>query len=149
PSLSGLLGKSIISGVRSPISPELQLPPRRSTHSRRLDLQFSSSARRSSRSSISPTTNIWTRLSPRRRRLSKRSVNARRRKEHAPKLSASARNRPSATSKNSTVTSPSRNASARSEEHTSELQSRENLVCRLLLEKKKTKPENIARNHTT
>src|SRR5207302_9362509 len=29
-------------------------------------------------------------------------------------------------------------ASARSEEHTSELQSRENLVCRLLLEKKNT-----------
>src|SRR5690606_41698313 len=29
-------------------------------------------------------------------------------------------------------------ASLRSEEHTSELQSRENLVCRLLLEKKKT-----------
>src|SRR5690606_40299865 len=30
-----------------------------------------------------------------------------------------------------------RSTSARSEEHTSELQSRENLVCRLLLEKKK------------
>src|SRR5690606_41275886 len=30
----------------------------------------------------------------------------------------------------------------RSEEHTSELQSRENLVCRLLLEKKKTKERN-------
>src|SRR5690606_41534674 len=30
------------------------------------------------------------------------------------------------------------NGAARSEEHTSELQSRENLVCRLLLEKKKT-----------
>src|SRR5690606_41866078 len=29
----------------------------------------------------------------------------------------------------------------RSEEHTSELQSRENLVCRLLLEKKKNKPQ--------
>src|SRR5690606_29707954 len=29
---------------------------------------------------------------------------------------------------------------ARSEEHTSELQSRENLVCRLLLEKKKSRP---------
>src|SRR2546427_9555247 len=29
---------------------------------------------------------------------------------------------------------------ARSEEHTSELQSQSNLVCRLLLEKKKTKP---------
>src|SRR5436309_9979795 len=31
----------------------------------------------------------------------------------------------------------------RSEEHTSELQSRENLVCRLLLEKKKKKTNNI------
>src|SRR5690606_40345636 len=31
-----------------------------------------------------------------------------------------------------------RRRGARSEEHTSELQSRENLVCRLLLEKKKT-----------
>src|SRR5690606_41772963 len=31
-----------------------------------------------------------------------------------------------------------RSGSGRSEEHTSELQSRENLVCRLLLEKKKT-----------
>src|SRR5690606_39453938 len=31
------------------------------------------------------------------------------------------------------------NVGSRSEEHTSELQSRENLVCRLLLEKKKTK----------
>src|SRR5690606_39804658 len=33
---------------------------------------------------------------------------------------------------------------ARSEEHTSELQSRENLVCRLLLEKKKTKTNDNA-----
>src|SRR5690606_41852235 len=33
----------------------------------------------------------------------------------------------------------------RSEEHTSELQSRENLVCRLLLEKKKTRPLNLGR----
>src|SRR3712207_323362 len=33
------------------------------------------------------------------------------------------------------------NASGRSEEHTSELQSRQYLVCRLLLEKKKKKPE--------
>src|SRR5215475_14085917 len=32
---------------------------------------------------------------------------------------------------------------ARSEEHTSELQSRENLVCRLLLEKKKKKTINL------
>src|SRR5690606_39710438 len=34
-------------------------------------------------------------------------------------------------------TKPELNAFKRSEEHTSELQSRENLVCRLLLEKKK------------
>src|SRR5690606_40277140 len=35
---------------------------------------------------------------------------------------------------------------ARSEEHTSELQSRENLVCRLLLEKKKRESQQIARH---
>src|SRR2546430_13607357 len=34
----------------------------------------------------------------------------------------------------------SRSTSARSEEHTSELQSQSNLVCRLLLEKKQQKP---------
>src|SRR2546421_5198900 len=33
---------------------------------------------------------------------------------------------------------------ARSEEHTSELQSRSDLVCRLLLEKKKTRPHDVA-----
>src|SRR5690606_39393973 len=37
---------------------------------------------------------------------------------------------------------PSRQSNRRSEEHTSELQSRENLVCRLLLEKKKKKHKN-------
>src|SRR3712207_8397080 len=42
------------------------------------------------------------------------------------------------------VTSAERQASepARSEEHTSELQSRQYLVCRLLLEKKKTNKQN-------
>src|SRR5690606_40005514 len=35
------------------------------------------------------------------------------------------------------MTTATRPSSSRSEEHTSELQSRENLVCRLLLEKKK------------
>src|SRR5690606_40700305 len=35
---------------------------------------------------------------------------------------------------------PSRHSGNRPEEHTSELQSRENLVCRLLLEKKKPYP---------
>src|SRR5687768_17906763 len=37
--------------------------------------------------------------------------------------------------------------SARSEEHTSELQSRLHLVCRLLLEKKKTEPEPISTSY--
>src|SRR5690606_40880336 len=36
----------------------------------------------------------------------------------------------------------------RSEEHTSELQSRENLVCRLLLEKKKPNTETAKNTHT-
>src|SRR2546430_12418613 len=35
----------------------------------------------------------------------------------------------------------------RSEEHTSELQSQSNLVCRLLLEKKKSQPRGIATHH--
>src|SRR5690606_40180798 len=38
---------------------------------------------------------------------------------------------------------PAATEGSRSEEHTSELQSRENLVCRLLLEKKKTKSTSI------
>src|SRR5690606_41054406 len=38
---------------------------------------------------------------------------------------------------------------ARSEEHTSELQSRENLVCRLLLEKKKRNRITLKDAHTT
>src|SRR5437016_10341680 len=39
-----------------------------------------------------------------------------------------------------------RNSSGRSEEHTSELQSLTNLVCRLLLEKKKKKETNTRQN---
>src|SRR5260370_9797615 len=38
-------------------------------------------------------------------------------------------------------------ARSRSEEHTSELQSHLNLVCRLLLEKKKTEPEHLSDEH--
>src|SRR3712207_8631837 len=41
-----------------------------------------------------------------------------------------------------------RETSDRSEEHTSELQSRQYLVCRLLLEKKKTKVIRLPLNHT-
>src|SRR5690606_40629183 len=42
-----------------------------------------------------------------------------------------------------------RSAAFRSEEHTSELQSRENLVCRLLLEKKKDNDAHNTVVHTT
>src|SRR5438034_6740622 len=41
---------------------------------------------------------------------------------------------------------PSARCSSRSEEHTSELQSHSDLVCRLLLEKKKKKIKNNAQN---
>src|SRR2546427_9557763 len=40
-------------------------------------------------------------------------------------------------------------SSARSEEHTSELQSQSNLVCRLLLEKKKKNTSNKTEEHTS
>src|SRR5690606_39340089 len=43
---------------------------------------------------------------------------------------------------------PSATVTWRSEEHTSELQSRENLVCRLLLEKKKDAENEEERGHT-
>src|SRR2546430_5732363 len=44
---------------------------------------------------------------------------------------------------------PRRSSSARSEEHTSELQSQSNLVCRLLLEKKeKNQPHTTSGTHT-
>src|SRR3712207_8788976 len=44
--------------------------------------------------------------------------------------------------------SPCQLVHARSEEHTSELQSRQYLVCRLLLEKKKKIPDYLAMSHT-
>src|SRR2546430_6812223 len=51
--------------------------------------------------------------------------------------------RPSSTSIPNIAASWAANASRRSEEHTSELQSQSNLVCRLLLEKKKLHHEPI------
>src|SRR5476651_2915128 len=44
---------------------------------------------------------------------------------------------------------PSATWPMRSEEHTSELQSRQYLVCRLLLEKKKPQPESPSHKHKT
>src|SRR5690606_40241722 len=57
-----------------------------------------------------------------------------RRALRAQRRAAARRHRPDAG-----VVGRARQAQGRSEEHTSELQSRENLVCRLLLEKKKHK----------
>src|SRR2546430_10300814 len=50
--------------------------------------------------------------------------------------------RPAAAVRSVPVAGRSKRAAPRSEEHTSELQSQSNLVCRLLLEKKKTKARN-------
>src|SRR5206468_11912068 len=57
----------------------------------------------------------------------------------APRFRAHA-HRPNVSDAENVSSSKSRRTS-RSEEHTSELQSRSDLVCRLLLEKKKNKPE--------
>src|SRR5256886_17124446 len=48
----------------------------------------------------------------------------------------------------SLLTGTRRRFSIRSEEHTSELQSQSNLVCRLLLEKKKKNHNIVSRHHT-
>src|SRR2546427_7276285 len=58
--------------------------------------------------------------------------------------SASDRNRPASPSNSSRYAWPAGlGPGRRSEEHTSELQSQSNLVCRLLLEKKKTSSEHV------
>src|SRR2546430_12999661 len=46
------------------------------------------------------------------------------------------------------ISAPADRGCPRSEEHTSELQSQSNLVCRLLLEKKNTTPDKYYRNDT-
>src|SRR3712207_8902888 len=51
--------------------------------------------------------------------------------------------------RNGTPYTPSPNVVVRSEEHTSELQSRQYLVCRLLLEKKKNTQHSSTETHTT
>src|SRR5436309_9261202 len=65
-------------------------------------------------------------------------------------ISSSASSRPSPSPPPASASARSRLSSAgsssRSEEHTSELQSRENLVCRLLLEKKKNYIINLFKN---
>src|SRR5688572_31636867 len=67
---------------------------------------------------------------------------ARQRRRRRPKgraATAPARASRSATLRPATPSAASRSTPPRSEEHTSELQSQSNLVCRLLLEKKKKK----------
>src|SRR5690606_41305369 len=87
---------------------------------------------------LNPATTVITPLSlhdalPISRRLRRRPLN--RRSRHLGWRSATTRFRSTRRSSSSTRRRPSWRS--RSEEHTSELQSRENLVCRLLLEKKK------------
>src|SRR3712207_8992591 len=83
--------------------------------------------RRPPRSTLFPYTTLF-----------RSSVVASSRRQPASSSTASARRRHSASWSPPRGTSPgSATSSARSEEHTSELQSRQYLVCRLLLEKKK------------
>src|SRR5690606_41722797 len=83
---------------------------------------LSSIAVRTSSSLYPPTCRNWAAIAP--------APSGRKRRSAKPML------RNSWFVSNSVVTGPVR-SEKRSEEHTSELQSRENLVCRLLLEKKK------------
>src|SRR5438876_4053896 len=62
-------------------------------------------------------------------------------------FSSTTRNRPRSSAKG-TLSRSSSPSSARSEEHTSELQSPVHLVCRLLLEKKKKKKNKYTTLHT-
>src|SRR2546422_5117868 len=87
--------------------------------------------RRPPRSTLFPYTTLF-RSPPSSRRAARRSRAGSPRR--LPSRPARCRTRPSA-------------ARRRSEEHTSELQSRLHLVCRLLLEKKKKKTINIIKRH--
>src|SRR5436309_3883988 len=95
---------------------------------------------RSSISTLFPYTTLfrsksWS-ASPARRRCVRESATARGRLSHDDHRRHAARRRWSSCDNRPRAVADSR---TRSEEHTSELQSRENLVCRLLLEKKKKK----------
>src|SRR2546430_10640600 len=92
--------------------------------------------RRPPRSTLFPYTTLF--RSERRRRGSATGVPARGRSAIAAGAFAGIRERVEAVSRLF--------RRVRSEEHTSELQSQSNLVCRLLLEKKNTKAEDLARD---
>src|SRR5258707_11767054 len=83
--------------------------------------------RRPPRSTLFPYTTLF------RSRSDRRCADAGRRRSHAADSGAAAV--PGSAGERSTAAEPGED---RSEEHTSELQSRQYLVCRLLLEKKKT-----------
>src|SRR5689334_25306982 len=85
--------------------------------------------RRPPRSTLFPYTTLF------RSRLRSASRQTARRRPTAPPAQASWR--PGATGASSCLPARAASATARSEEHTSELQSQFHLVCRLLLEKKK------------
>src|SRR2546427_3396616 len=78
--------------------------------------------RRPPRSTLFPYTTLF------------RSVHPAQRARRTPRTTGPPRSTP-------TGGTPTSTSWARSEEHTSELQSQSNLVCRLLLEKKKTQPD--------
>src|SRR2546430_9761566 len=70
--------------------------------------------------------------------------NSRKRRPSTPPMNSTGMNTAASESVIDTIVKPI----SRSEEHTSELQSQSNLVCRLLLEKKNTQPAAIAAHGT-
>src|SRR5687768_18358737 len=101
------------------------------TYLRRLSIFFFLMIRRPPRSTLFPYTTLFRSLQVLAPRPSGRSPDASRNQRGRPWTTARPADR--------SCRSP---ATARSEEHTSELQSRLHLVCRLLLEKKKKKKKN-------
>src|SRR3712207_8840288 len=91
--------------------------------------------RRPPRSTLFPYTTLF-RSRPRRRRRARRGQ-----RDRPVPLRSPQRTRTRATSASDSCSSMSTDPGVRSEEHTSELQSRQYLVCRLLLEKKKNKTQ--------
>src|SRR5260370_17241971 len=97
--------------------------------------------RRPPRSTLFPYTTLFRSCGVRRRLRGRRGAHSACHRPRAPALVPSAPSRLTRTS--------TRGRSRRSEEHTSELQSHLNLVCRLLLEKKKITSPPDTHSHTT
>src|SRR2546430_5797140 len=120
-SIMKVKSSGVLSATLPPRKPPVALTTQRGTPKRSIRSHKSSTANREVRSAVSPETTPGYR-----------------------DWSCDTPDRERATA----ITRSPRAAKARSEEHTSELQSQSNLVCRLLLEKKKQQNTHTAHSHT-